>query len=85
MLGEVHGMLPLHYLMEMFFFEATVDPTNAPANTFMHDVNGNASREVQKYSGALKVTKVGKKVNINGDVEHGVVTININMARKNED
>jgi len=65
-------------------FNATVDPINAPSNTFMYDVDGKMSRDKQSYSGCLVVTRVGKKLSVHGKVKHGVVGIDINLTRLND-
>lgn len=75
------GKISLVKEMHTIEFDVDVDAKNAPNTTFVLDENGHPSREVQNYSGQLKVAFVQQNITLYGTVTHGVVSIEITLKR----
>ena len=62
-------------------FLARVSTHTATSDTYLMTAHGQPTRETQAYSGALKVLILDEEITIHGTINHGVVTITINMKK----
>jgi hypothetical protein len=63
-------------------FKARLDPKPAPETSFLIDKNGNATRDAQLYSGALRLLKANGEMILRTRVLQGPLTIDVQFRKK---
>lgn len=62
-------------------FVSTADPTNANPDFCLTAENGQLTRDPVTYSTVLDMARMGEKIKLSGQIEHGAMTTIITMIK----